>query len=158
LLPVSIVCALVGCSNVAPSLPSEVPATVAGVPTDRLALAAWLDTRAFRSWTGDASPRPPQPDSPHGTVQVFFNPTVEASLRQGNASHPAGSVLVKEVHGGGGSIQGYSAMIKVQDGSSGGDWLFYEAFGSSASTFDLGAAGCVGCHRRGKDFVRSTLP
>ena len=147
----------IGCSNVAPSLPSDVPAMVAGVPTERVALTQWLESGAFRSWTGDASPRPSQQDSPHGSVRVFFNPTVEDSLRHDTVPRPLGSVLVKEVYSGG-SVEGHAMMLKVREGSSGNDWLFYEAFGSSTSTYDLGAGGCTGCHVRGRDFVRSTLP
>src|SRR5262249_1009040 len=149
--------ALTGCSNVAQSLPGDVPATVAGVPTERVALAQWLAGRAFLSCTGDPSPRPPQPDSPNGTVRVFFNPTIEDSLRQGRVPQPAGSVLVKEIYSGA-SVEGYSVMLKVREGSSGNDWLFYEAFGESTSTYNVGATGCVGCHARGRDFVRSSLP
>ena len=57
-----------------------------------------------------------------------------------------------------GAVEGHSVMLKVREGSSPDDWLFYEAFGSSTSTYDLGARGCIGCHVRGKDFVRSPLP
>jgi hypothetical protein len=146
-----------GCSNIAPSLPSDVPATVAGVPTERVALSQWLASAAFRSWTGDASARPPQQDSPHGSVRVFFNPTVEDSLRRDILPRPVGSVLVKEIYSGG-SVDGHAVMLKVREGSSGDDWLFYEAFGNSTSTYNLGAGGCTGCHLRGRDFVRSTLP
>lgn len=66
-------------------------------------------------------------------------------------------MLIKEIDRGG-SVEGYSVMLKVREGSSGGDWLFYEAFGSAVATYGLGAAGCVGCHLRGRDFVRSALP
>jgi len=148
---------MIGCSNVAPSLPSSVPATVEGVPTERVALAQWLESGAFRSWTADPSLRPPQADSPYGTVRVFFNPTIEASLRQDRVPRPAGSVLVKEVYSGG-TVGGYSVMLKVREGTSGTDWLFYEAFGNSTSTYNLGATVCVGCHVRGRNCVRSTLP
>jgi hypothetical protein len=157
LLAVSSLSALTSCSNVAQSLPGDVPATIAGVPTERVALAQWLDSRPFRSWTADPSPRSPQPDSPHGTVRVFFNQTIEDALREGSVPRPAGSVLVKEIYGGA-SVEGYSVMLKVREGSSGNDWLFYEAFGGSTSTYNVGATGCVGCHVRGRDFVRSTLP
>jgi len=148
---------LAACSDVAPSLPSDTATEISGVPTDRAALGQWLQGGAFRAWTGDASPRPPLPDSPHGTVRVFFNPTVEGALRTSTVPRPAGSVLVKEVQSGG-AVAGYSVMIKVRDGSAASDWLFYEAFGGSVSTYNLGASGCVGCHQRGRDFVRSPLP
>lgn len=88
---------------------------------------------------------------------MFFNPTIEDSLRQGRVPQPAGSVLVKEIYSGA-SVEGYSVMLKVREGSSGNDWLFYEAFGESTSTYNVGATGCVGCHARGRDFVRSSLP
>jgi len=146
-----------GCTNIATSLPSDVPATVEGVPTEREALAQWLDSGAFRSWTADPSPRAPQVDSPHGTVRVFFNPAIEASLRHDSVPRPIGSVLVKEVYSGA-KVEGHAVMLKVREGTTGATWLFYEALGGSTSTYNLGAPGCTSCHLRGRDFVRSTLP
>src|SRR5262249_15230198 len=146
-----------GCSNIAPSLPSDVPATVAGVPTERVALSQWLGRGAIRSWTGDGAARPPPPVSPPGWVRVFFNPNIEDSLRRDIVPRPVGSVLVKEVYSGG-SVDGHAVMLKVRAGASGDDWLFYEAFGNSTSTYNLGAGGCTVCHVRGRDFVRSRLP
>jgi hypothetical protein len=111
-----------------------------------------------RCWTAD--PAVHESAGPHGVtgVRTFYNDVIVASLRAGNAVHPRGSILVKELYDGE-AIDGYAVNIKVEDGEGSDRWLFFEGFAPTFAGF-YGRAEplCAGCHVGGRDHVLSQLP
>jgi hypothetical protein len=115
----------------------------------------------YKAWTSDPAPRPGSEDSPHGSVRVYFNPKLEASLRAGSDVHPAGSMAVKEVYAADGvTVTTHLLNAKVADGTGKEQWLFFE--GSAPDYrhpyYGRALAICTGCHEGGKDFALSPLP
>jgi len=130
------------------------------IPTSARALTAWLKAGAYLSWHAESAPH--SSGGPHGgTVRTFLNDAVFASLQAGNAEHPAGSALVKELYFGGITVKNWAVEVKLQDDSNGGQgWYWYEGEGLSG----VGLQICTGCHGGdfngyvSKDFVLSTFP
>ena len=160
--------ALYGCPLVTPTptatatavTPSVTPTPIEPppIPTTAKALLAWLRAGNYLGWTAESAPHASA--GPHfGTVRTFLNPTVFASLAAGQAAHPSGSALVKELYGSGSQIQGWDVMLKVQDDSAGGaGWYWLEYFAGGTYGDGLGVPVCTGCHSLGNDFVRSPFP
>ena len=96
-------------------------------------------------------------------VRVFLDPKMDASLRAGNASHPAGSGIVKEMYNANGNLQGWAVMVKTGANSDDGKgWFWYEVTsttdGSAPVAVGNGVPLCFGCHTIGKDFVLTGYP
>lgn len=143
------------------------PASVAGMPLEREALHAWLAEGSYKSFAAKESGTHPgrgPHTAPQRPVQVFYNDTLAASLKAGNAAHPKGAVAVKEMHDPGGALSGWAVMAKTAaESDTGKGWFWYEV----TSTTDPGALpaagngvpGCIGCHTVGSaDFVLSGWP
>jgi hypothetical protein len=114
-----------------------------------------------KTWTADPAPRASIGNGPHGRVWVFFNPTIEASLRGGGSVHPAGSILVKEVYAEDGvTVTTHLLDVKTSEGSGKERWVFYEGSPPDYRSPYFGRAlpVCTGCHADGNDFVLSPLP
>lgn len=112
----------------------------------------------YKDWKSEAAPHPSA--GPHGTVQVYFNSIIVDSYTANNEAHPKGSSIVKELYSGT-KLTGWAVMVKVADGSQGGEgWFWYENFSitsnkpivSSTTTF------CDGCHTPGVDYVLIPYP
>src|SRR5579862_3564310 len=118
--------------------PSATPTQALPIPTTADALLAWLEAGNYLGWMAESAPHPSA--GPHfGIVRAFLNPTVFASLAAGQAAHPSGSALVKELYGSGSQVQGWSVMVKVQDDSARGvGWYWFERFGGTTFTSGLG--------------------
>lgn len=123
-------------------------------PTDAAALRAWLDAGTYRGWVAESAPH--RSTGPHGgTVRTYLNDIVLESLQAGNAAHPAGSALVKELYFGGANVQLWAVSVKVQDDSDGGrGWYWWEGEGLSG----VGLRTCTGCHGGGRDYVWTPFP
>lgn len=107
---------------------------------------------AYSDWPKEAAVH--QSAGPHGSgVRTFVNPLLRDSLKSGARTHPAGSIVVKELYSGT-KLTGYAVDAKRDDGT----WLFFEGFEPALEqgTFFVGTNnGCAGCHVAGVDYVRT---
>ena len=128
--------------------------------TSEAGITAFVREGRYKSWLAEASVH--ETRAPHGSkVRVFFNDTVVQSLRAGNATHPVGSILVKELYEGDGkTLRGHALDVKISEGSGKDTWIFYEGFGPdySSNYYGRGHSTCHGCHASGTDYVTSALP
>lgn len=148
---------------------AETGASVGPVPTDLGALFKYLGERKYESFSHRESTVHPS-RGPHAVfgrpVRTFLSDDLDASLKAGNASHPAGSSIVKEMYlEDGTTLEGWAVSVKTQDDSAGGNgWFWYEVVSTSDPTqLGGGQAGngvplCTGCHASGRDFVLSDYP
>lgn len=103
----------------------------------------------YLGWVAEPARHPPK--GPHGQmVRTFVNPALLGSLKRGEATHPAGSIAVKELYTGD-AISGYAVDVKRADGT----WVFFEGFlpGLDQYFFTGTENLCGNCHRAGRDFV-----
>ena len=136
------------------------------VPTDTAELFRFLKDGGYKDFPVQESDSHPS-RGPHSKlgwpVRVFIDATTDASLKAGNASHPAGASLVKEMYTEAGVLQGWAVMVKTQaDSANGQGWFWYETTNVNDAS-DIVAAGngvplCFGCHSLGKDFVLTGYP
>lgn len=123
------------------------------------AIESLISSGAYKDWTKEAVIN--DGPGPHGDKRVYFDPLVEASLAAGNATHPRGSTLVKELYDGDGDIRGFAIAIKDREGAGRDSWVWYEVFGSDyqdPEVYARGADSCAGCHSSGVDYVTTELP
>lgn len=139
------------------------------VPTDTDDLFAYLVGREYESFANRESGLHPSrgPHAKFGNpVRVFMSDDMVASLEAGNASHPAGSSIVKELYlPDGATLEGWAVMVKTQDETDDGNgWFWYEVVSTTDPTrLGGGEAGngvrpCTGCHVTGRDYVLTTFP
>ena len=127
------------------------------LPVTLSELKAFALSGAHRQWVHEAAPH--ASTGPHsGQVQSFFNPVLAESLKSGQATHPIGSIVVKELSSGG-RITGYAVDVKRTDGQ----WVFFEGFDPAYNQYYFtGTANlCGNCHQAGVDFVltpRTAVP
>ena len=101
------------------------------VPTDAQRLHEFLKAGSYKSFQRKESEKHPS-RGPHAKfnwpVRVYLDAKIDASLAAGNASHPAGSSIVKEMYSADGSeLVGWAVMVKTQADSAGGQgWFWYE--------------------------------
>jgi len=145
------------------STPTRTPSSADLVPpTNATELVAWLRAGTYRGagWTAESAPH--RSGGPHGSiVRTYLNDIVFDSLAIGNAQHPSGAALVKELFGANNTVAGWAVEVKIQSDSAGGNgWYWYE--GGSLSGVGLGI--CTGCHGNNfgpyvsKDFVLTPYP
>jgi hypothetical protein len=119
------------------------PAAPAGLPASDSSddIGAFLGAQAYRNapWISEtAGPRPRAIDtSPHGTVRVWMNDKLVASLHAGHdgykdtatgMSHPPidkGSMAVKEMYDDSGAKIGTAALFKSGDGTAASSTVYY---------------------------------
>lgn len=121
----------------------------ASLPTTRAQLKAFLLAETWKSWA--AEPAVHNSAGPHGgLVRTFVNPALYDSLKQGSATHPAGSIVVKELHSAT-EVTGYAIDVKREDG----EWVFLEGFKPSIDQYYFTGTNnlCGTCHAGGRDFV-----
>ncbi len=136
------------------------------VPTDKDSLFKYLQNGSYKTFAAKESANHAT-RGPHTSfglpVRVFVDPKLDASLRAGNASHPAGSAVVKEMYDAVGKLQGWAVMVKTHADSEGGKgWFWYEntstTTGSNPVAAGNGVTLCSGCHFTGTDFVLTGYP
>jgi hypothetical protein len=136
------------------------------VPVTKDKLFSYLKAGSYKSRAAKESGRHPS-SGPHTKigwpVRVFLGPKIDASLKAGNASHPIGSSIVKEMYDGSGKLQGWAVMVKTSADSAGGKgWFWYEITsttgGSKPVASGNGVPLCFGCHFTGRDFVLTEYP
>ncbi len=128
--------------------------------TSEAGITAFVREGRYKEWLAEPSVHDTR--APHGDkVRVFFNAIVVPSLRDGNATHPVGSMLVKELYEDDGkTLRGHALDVKITEGAGKDTWIFYEGFGPdySSNYYGRGHSTCHGCHEAGSDYVTSPLP
>jgi hypothetical protein len=110
---------------------------------------AFVQSGAYTAWA--AEPARHASTGPHGgAVRTFVNDTLYTSLKQGRASHPSGSIAVKELYTGA-NRTGWAVDIKGDDGV----WIYYEGFEPRLDQYYFRGDGnlCANCHAGGVDRV-----
>ncbi len=142
------------------------PSVESMVPTDQPALFDFLREGSYKTFAAKESALHPS-TGPHTKVglpvQVFIDPTMDASLRAGNDSHPVGAGIVKEMYDADRNLQGWAVMVKTASDSAGGKgWFWYEVTsttnGSNPVAVGNGVPLCFGCHTAGNDYVLTEFP
>lgn len=121
--------------------------------TTASALVDFVRAGSYKSWK--AEPAIHGSTGPHGgNVRTYVNDALYASLKAGNTSHPKGSIVVKELYGGGtSSVTGHA--VDVKDDQT-GEWVFFEGFAPSYGSpyYYRGTTNfCASCHAPGLDYV-----
>ena len=128
-----------------------------GVASGGADLLLWVMAGNYTEWAAEAAQHPSA--GPHFTaVRTFVNDVALTSLEAGNAEHPVGSALVKELYGNAPEIGGWAVMIKTQPGPGADTWYWYEWFQGTTYADANGIGGCANCHSMGQDYVRTELP
>ncbi len=145
---------------------AETSAVDSIVPVTKDELFSYLQAGSYKDFAAQESDQHPT-SGPHTKagwpVRVFLGPKLDASLKTGNASHPAGSSVVKEMYDASGKLQGWAVMVKTSDDSANGKgWFWYEVTsttdGSQPVAMGNGVPLCFGCHFVGRDFVLTGYP
>ena len=145
---------------------ADTPRIERTVPTDLKKLFPYLQSGSYKNLAAKESSMHPS-KGPHTqiglSVRVFMDSKMDASLQAGNASHPAGAGIVKEMYDANGNLRGWAVMVKTAADSDGGKgWFWYQVTsttdGSSPVAAGNGVTLCFGCHMFGKDFVLSVYP
>jgi hypothetical protein len=131
------------------------------VPTDPNALFAFLKAGNYLGFPKESAVHPSA--GPHfGTVRTYLSPTLEASLKAGNAEHPIHAAVVKELYMNSPNVGGWAVMVKTHDKSDGGKgWFWYETTSTTNPSPSFAGEGiplCYNCHVTGKDFVLTPFP
>ncbi len=102
--------------------PTEHPASESLVDIE-----AFLATQTHRAWTGDAAVRAGVSSvNPHGdALRVFFNALALESIAAGPDSTMQGSMVVKEIYGDSGDLEGHALRWKTGEGDTMNDWTVY---------------------------------
>ncbi len=133
---------------------------VGPLDTSEAGITAFVREGRYRDW--QAEPEIHATRAPHqARVRVFFNELAANSLRAGNAVHPVGTILVKEMYAEDGvTKKGHAVEVKVAEGPGKDTWLFYEGFTPeyTRNYYGRGHGACHGCHSAGTDYVTTPLP
>ena len=142
------------------------PEKVGLLPTEKEALFKWLKAGSYKDFPAKESAMH-KSAGPHQKlglpVRVFMNDLISESLAAGNAEHPKGSIIVKEMFKKDKSPYGWAVMAKTNDTSDSGEgWFWYEVTDSNDFTKIVahgnGVTGCFSCHTAGSDYVLSAFP
>ena len=145
---------------------ADTPKVDSVVPATKDKLFSYLQAASYKNFAAKESGRHPT-RGPHTKVgwpvRVFLGPKLDASLKAGNTSHPAGSAAVKEMYDASGKLQGWAVMVKTAADSAGGKgWFWYEVTSTTDGSKPVAAGNgvplCFGCHFTGRDFVLSDYP
>jgi hypothetical protein len=152
---------LIGCGDSGPASDCS-NITAEDVPSESAALFAYLDCAGYEGLASESSVHPST--SAHSSMaRVFINDTLEQSLASGAAEHPVGAASVKEIYQGNGTtLRGWAAMVKVEAGSGGDTWFWYENYDTASNDSPVaasrGAGICVPCHGPGRDHFLTPFP
>jgi hypothetical protein len=126
-------------------------------PTMNAELIAWLQAGRYRGWASEGQ----HPGSgPHfGAVRTFVNDALLDSLDAGGETHGADAAAVKELFGSSGStVRGWAVSVKVEDGTTGNQWYWFEYYNGNVVASGIGNGICTGCHGGGTDYVCTPYP
>lgn len=136
------------------------------IPITAEAIFEYLQSGAYKSFAArESAPHPSAgPHTKYGApVRVYLDPTMARSMRAGNAAHPVGAGIVKEMYTDDHELMGWAVSVKTHaDSDDGNGWFWYEVTSTIDGTYPVaignGHAMCVGCHSTGNDFVLSQYP
>lgn len=136
------------------------------IPVNKDKLFTYLVSKKYQEFkTKEKEMHPSQ--GPHTKlglpVRVFMNGKISSSLDKGNAEHPMGSVIVKEMFDENKTLAGWAVMAKTQESTDAGNgWFWYEVTSvedkNAIAAIGNGVQGCVSCHGLGSDMVRTAFP
>ncbi len=120
----------------------------------------WLVAKKYSNFASDSTVHPSSSGpAVHGDVRTFYNKKLDESMKQGNDTHPVGSLAVKELHKDNVLIGWALAVKSKEDDGKGNGWWWYENLSVTDTknpvAAGLGHTSCVGCHAPGRDFVRT---
>jgi hypothetical protein len=125
-----------------------------GVPTQAAALLNWLEEESYGTWPAESAPHASS-GAHFGRVRTFFNPSLAASLQQGNASHPVGAAAVKEIlDDKSGQLRGWAVSVKTQPAVGPEAWFWFDHVDGVQLVAEQASPVCTGCHSSGVDSVR----
>jgi hypothetical protein len=130
-------------------------------PSGAAALATWLAAGHYLSWHCEAAGHPARGASAHGRNRICNNALLRAAT---GARFPVGAASVKELLDANDAIVGYAVARKDAEGTDGGNWYWFERFGSTIYADGAGNSGgartiCVDCHSHAtRDFVYTVVP
>lgn len=129
--------------------------------TSASGIAAFLSDASYLEWSAK-QPEPITSVAAHSSkTQTYFNDVAAAAARAGETPLPRGSVIVKDIFQTDGvTLRGKALMAKVEDGSGGDTWVWFEGFLPTYEDpyYGKGLSTCTGCHASGDDFVRTEVP
>lgn len=119
-------------------------------------LPVWLAGGYYRSWRCEAAAHPGRTSSPHGTTRICNNDALHTA--SAGAAFPVGAAAVKEIFDGG-DVMAYAVSRKLEAGSGGDRWYWYEASADHIYANRQGAGNCTGCHADAeRDYVFTIVP
>ncbi len=125
--------------------------TDGGIDVSRNGLVQFALSGQHRAWK--AEPAVHASSGPHGKVRTFLNDVLNDSLKANNATHPNGSIAVKEIYDSAGTtVRGYA--VDVKDPQT-GEWVFFEGFAPGYDDYYFRGTSnlCGNCHAGGRDYV-----
>lgn len=132
------------------------------VPVGGSRLFGWLKAGSYKAFARESAVH--LSIGPHGSVRVYLNPTLEASLKASRETHPVNSAAVKEIYESDKTtLKGWAVSVKFQaDSADGNGWYWYEVLsvtdGQSPVADGRGLSGCANCHGSGKDYLITRYP
>ncbi|HRW10070.1 MAG TPA: cytochrome P460 family protein [Caldilineaceae bacterium] len=138
-------------------------AAIDQLPRGQENLLPYLQEMTYTTWLAESATHPST--GPHGYVRSYMNGVLADSITAGNAEHPTGAAVVKELYARDAeTLIGWAAYVKTQADSADGDgWYWYENF-STTDNSEVVADGngvplCVSCHGLSDiDYVLSIVP
>jgi len=117
----------------------------------------WLAAGHYLSWTCEAERHPARPGSGHGANRICSN-TALVLAADGAGPFPVGAAAVKEIYSDAGAIRQYAVYRKVEEGTGGASWYWYEGLGDDIVANGEDDGTCTGCHARApRDFVYTVV-
>jgi hypothetical protein len=114
-------------------------------------LLTWVEAGHYKAWACEDAPHPSRPPSAHSTNRICSNALLASAT--GTGAFPVGAATVKEVYSGS-AIAVYAVARRVDDGTDGSSWYWFEGNRSGAHYNGEGEELCVGCHARAqRDFI-----
>jgi hypothetical protein len=116
----------------------------------------WLEAGHYQSWACEPEAHPPRSPSAHGKNRICSNDLLAQA--SGTPAYPVGATSVKEIFDDSGRLSLYAVSRRVDDGSDGGSWYWFEGSRDRIVSNGEGDSTCTGCHSRApRDFVFTVI-
>lgn len=107
-------------------------------------LLTWLEAGHYLAWSCESGRHPPSTRSGHGANRICSNRRHETHV--GGGPFPEGAASVKEVYTADGRIRLYAVYRKVEAGTGGDRWYWFEGSRDDTIANGEGDSTCTGCH------------
>ena len=115
-------------------------------------IQTWIAAGYYKSWHCEPAPHPARPGSGHGENRICNNDLLHADAAS-EGPFPIGAAAVKEIYNGDRIVQ-YAVYRKVEAGTGGASWYWFEGLGDDIVANGTDDDTCTGCHARApRDFV-----